>query len=147
MKIKILILLLMLSAGACTIPPHSSGNQDTQQWQQTIQQLNTLLKKRKHQAAIDEAKQKISELLAVADYTEPKDTVVKYAQQMINLVYFSYLEQTIPSRHRISGQPQQRSLSATALQTRIVIHPGRFAPNVRRQRGSHPAGRRILTIT
>ena len=91
MKIKILILLLMLSAGACTIPPHSSGNQDTQQWQQTIQQLNTLLKKRKHQAAIDEAKQKISELLAVADYTEPKDTVVKYAQQMINLVYFSYL--------------------------------------------------------
>ena len=49
MKIKILILLLMLSAGACTIPPHSSGNQDTQQWQQTIQQLNTLLKKRKHE--------------------------------------------------------------------------------------------------
>ena len=34
---------------------------------------------------------KISELLAVADYTEPKDTMVKYARQMINLFYFSYL--------------------------------------------------------
>ena len=66
MKIKTLMLLLTLSAGACTVPPHSSSNQDTQQWQQTIQQLNTLLKERKHQAAIDEGKQKISELLAVA---------------------------------------------------------------------------------
>lgn len=72
MKIKTFMLLLMLSAGACTVPPHSSGNQDTQQWQQTIQQLNTLLKERKHQAAIDEGKQKISELLAVADHTEAK---------------------------------------------------------------------------
>ena len=71
MKIKTFMLLLTLSAGACTVPPHSSGNQDTQQWQQTIQQLNTLLKERKHQAAIDEGKQKISELLAVADHTEP----------------------------------------------------------------------------
>ena len=42
MKIKTFMLLLMLSAGACTVPPHSSGNQDTQQWQQTIQQLNTI---------------------------------------------------------------------------------------------------------
>ena len=83
MKIKTFMLLLMLSAGACTVPPHSSGNQDTQQWQQTIQQLNTLLKERKHQAAIDEGKQKISELLAVADHTEPKDTMVKYARQMV----------------------------------------------------------------
>lgn len=91
MKIKILMLLLMLSAGACTVPPHSSGNQDTQQWQQTIQELNILLKERKHQTAIDEGKQKISELLAVADYTEPKDTVAKYARQMINFAYFSYL--------------------------------------------------------
>lgn len=91
MKIKTLMLLLMLSAGACTVPPHSSSNQDTQQWQQTIQQLNTLLKERKHQAAIDEGKQKISELLAVADHTEPKDTVVKYARQMVNFFYFSYL--------------------------------------------------------
>ena len=48
MKIKTLILLLILSAGACTAPTHSSGSQDTQQWQQTIQQLNTLLKERKH---------------------------------------------------------------------------------------------------
>ena len=63
MKIKTFMLLLMLSAGACTVPSHSSGNQDTQQWQQTIQQLNTLLKERKHQAASDEGKQKISELL------------------------------------------------------------------------------------
>ena len=91
MKIKTFMLLLMLSAGACTVPPHSSGNQDTQQWQQTIQQLNTLLKERKHQAAIDEGKQKISELLAVADHTEPKDTMVKYARQMVNFFYFSYL--------------------------------------------------------
>ena len=91
MKIKTLILLLMLSVGACTASSNSSSDQDTQQWQQTIQQLNTLLKERKHQAAIDEGKQKISELLAVADYTEPKDTVVKYARQMINLFYFSYL--------------------------------------------------------
>lgn len=91
MKIKTLILLLILSAGACTAPTHSSGSQDTQQWQQTIQQLNTLLKERKHQVAIDEGKQKISELLAVADHTEPKDTMVKYARQMINLFYFSYL--------------------------------------------------------
>ncbi|UVO99595.1 soluble NSF attachment family protein [Bacteroides sp. BFG-257] len=30
-------------------------------------------------------------MLAVADYTEPKDTMVKYARQMINLFYFSYL--------------------------------------------------------
>ena len=80
MKIKTLILLLILSAGACTAPTHSSGSQDTQQWQQTIQQLNTLLKERKHQAAIDEGKQKISELLAIADYTEPKDTVAKCCQ-------------------------------------------------------------------
>ena len=29
MKIKTFMLLLMLSAGACTVPPHSSGNQDT----------------------------------------------------------------------------------------------------------------------
>ena len=91
MKIKTFMLLLTLSAGACTVPPHSSGNQDTQQWQQTIQQLNTLLKERKHQAAIDEGKQKISELLAVADHTEPKDTMVKYARQMVNFFYFSYL--------------------------------------------------------
>ena len=49
MKIKTFMLLLMLSAGACTVPPHSSGNQDTQQWQQTLQQLNTLLKERKHE--------------------------------------------------------------------------------------------------
>lgn len=91
MKIKTFMLLLMLSARACTVPPHSSGNQDTQQWQQTIQQLNTLLKERKHQTAIDEGKQKISELLAVADHTEPKDTMVKYARQMVNFFYFSYL--------------------------------------------------------
>ena len=52
-------------------------------------------------------------------------------------------QQAIPSRHRISGQPQQRSLSATW----IVIHTGRLAPDVRRQWGSYPAGRRILAIT
>lgn len=30
-------------------------------------------------------------MLAVADHTEPKDTMVKYARQMVNFFYFSYL--------------------------------------------------------
>lgn len=50
-----------------------------------------ITEREKASGAIDEGKQKISELLAVADHTEPKDTMVKYARQMVNFFYFSYL--------------------------------------------------------
>ena len=117
MKIKTLILLLILSAGACTAPTHSSGSQDTQQWQQTIQQLNTLLKERKHQAAIDEGQQNIRIVSRSRLHrTQRYNGQIRPADDQLILFQLSG-QQAIPSRHRISGQPQQHSLSATALQT------------------------------
>ncbi len=91
MKIKILLAFLIVSAGSCTTNPHSADNRNTQQWQQAILQLNTLSKARKHQEVIDEAKQKMSQLLTTANNTEHKDTLAKYARQIINYSYFSYL--------------------------------------------------------
>lgn len=91
MKIKILLAFLIVSAGSCTTNPHSADNHNTQQWQQAILQLNTLSKARKHQEVIDEAKQKMSQLLTTANNTEHKDTLAKYARQIINYSYFSYL--------------------------------------------------------
>lgn len=92
MKIKILLLLLIVSIGACTTSPNSTNNNDAQKWQQTITELNTLLREKKHQKAIDEARQKLSQLLAAtANATTPNDTLAKYARQILNLSYFSYL--------------------------------------------------------
>lgn len=91
MKIKILLAFLIVSVGACTANPHSADNNDTQQWQQAISQLNTLLKQKKHQAAIDESRQAMSRLLTLTSNTASKDTLVKYARQILNLSYFSYL--------------------------------------------------------
>lgn len=92
MKIKILLLLLIASIGACTTSPNSTNSNDAQKWQQTITELNALLREKKHQKAIDEAKQKLSQLLAAtANATTPNDTLAKYARQILNLSYFSYL--------------------------------------------------------
>lgn len=92
MKIKILLLLLIVSIGACTTSPNSTNSNDAQKWQQTITELNALLREKKHQKAIDEARQKLSQLLAAtANATIPNDTLAKYARQILNLSYFSYL--------------------------------------------------------
>lgn len=92
MKIKILLLLLIVSIGACTTSPNSTNSNDAQKWQQTITELNALLREKKHQKAIDEARQKLSQLLAAtANATTPNDTLAKYARQILNLSYFSYL--------------------------------------------------------
>ena len=92
MKIKILLLLLIVSIGACTTSPNSTNSNDAQEWQQTITELNALLREKKHQKAIDEARQKLSQLLAAtANATTPNDTLAKYARQILNLSYFSYL--------------------------------------------------------
>lgn len=92
MKIKILLLLLIVSIGACTTSPNSTNNNDAQKWQQTITELNALLREKKRQKAIDEAQQKLSQLLAAtANATTPNDTLAKYARQILNLSYFSYL--------------------------------------------------------
>lgn len=91
MKIKILLLLLVLSAGACTSKQYSPDNHDTQQWQQTTLQLNTLLKEKKHQEVIGEAKERLSQLLAAADTAVLNDTLAKYARQLLNFSYFAYL--------------------------------------------------------
>lgn len=92
MKIKILLLLLIVSIGACTTSPNSTNSNDAQEWQQTITELNALLREKKHQKAIDKARQKLSQLLAAtANATTPNDTLAKYARQILNLSYFSYL--------------------------------------------------------
>ena len=86
MKIKILLLLLIVSIGACTTSPNSTNSNDAQKWQQTITELNALLREKKHQKAIDEARQKLSQLLAAtANATIPNDTLAKYARQILNL--------------------------------------------------------------
>lgn len=92
MKIKILLLLLIVSIGACTTSPNSTNSNDAQEWQQTITELNALLRERKHQEAIDRASQKMSQLLsATTNAVTPVDTLTKYARQILNLSYFSYL--------------------------------------------------------
>ena len=92
MKIKILLLILIVSIGACTTSPNSTNSNDAQEWQQTITELNALLREKKRQKAIDEAQQKLSQLLAAtANATTPNDTLAKYARQILNLSYFSYL--------------------------------------------------------
>lgn len=118
MKIKILLLFLILSVGACTTNSHSADSHDTQQWQQTIMQLNTLLKERKHQAAIDEARQKMTELLTLTGSTEPKDTLVKYARQILSLSYFSYLA----SKQFRPGTEYLDSLSSNPFLQQYCMH-------------------------
>lgn len=111
MKIKILLLLLIVSIGACTTSPNSTNSNDAQKWQQTITELNALLREKKHQKAIDEAQQKLSQLLAAtANATIPNDTLAKYARQILNLSYFSYLgskqfQPGIEYLDSISGNP------------------------------------------
>lgn len=88
---KILLLFLILSVGACTTKPHSSeAAPDAQQWQQTVEELNTLLKEKNFQEAIGKSRQKLSQLLATADIAVPNDTLVKYVRQILNLAYYSY---------------------------------------------------------
>ncbi|WP_370795320.1 tetratricopeptide repeat protein [Bacteroides stercorirosoris] len=129
MKIKILLLLLIVSIGACTTSPNSTNSNDAQKWQQTITELNALLREKKHQKAIDEAQQKLSQLLAAtANATIPNDTLAKYARQILNLSYFSYLgskqfQPGIEYLDSISGNPfLQQYCKHELLSTRASLH-------------------------
>lgn len=129
MKIKILLLLLIVSIGACTTSPNSTNSNDAQEWQQTITELNALLREKKHQKAIDEARQKLSQLLAAtANATTPNDTLAKYACQILNLSYFSYLGSKqfrpgIEYLDSISGNPfLQQYCKHELLSTRASLH-------------------------
>lgn len=129
MKIKILLLLLIVSIGACTTSPNSTNSNDAQKWQQTITELNALLREKKHQKAIDEARQKLSQLLAAtANATIPNDTLAKYARQILNLSYFSYLgskqfQPGIEYLDSISGNPfLQQYCKHELLSTRASLH-------------------------
>lgn len=129
MKIKILLLLLIVSIGACTTSPNSTNSNNAQEWQQTITELNALLREKKHQKAIDEARQKLSQLLgATANATTPNDTLAKYACQILNLSYFSYLGSKqfrpgIEYLDSISGNPfLQQYCKHELLSTRASLH-------------------------
>lgn len=129
MKIKILLLILIVSIGACTTSPNSTNSNDAQEWQQTITELNALLREKKRQKAIDEAQQKLSQLLAAtANATTPNDTLAKYARQILNLSYFSYLgskqfQPGIEYLDSISGNPfLQQYCKHELLSTRASLH-------------------------
>lgn len=129
MKIKILLLILIVSIGACTTSPNSTNSNDAQEWQQTITELNALLREKKRQKAIDEAQQKLSQLLAAtANATTPNDTLAKYARQILNLSYFSYLgskqfQPGIEYLDSISDNPfLQQYCKHELLSTRASLH-------------------------
>lgn len=91
MNIKSLLLLLLLLAGACTATPPAADSHYSCQWQGNIRQLTTLLNEKKHSEAISLAKQRMHELLETADASEPADSLMKYARQILNIYYFCHL--------------------------------------------------------
>ena len=94
MNTKVFLLFLLFFIGACTTKPASPQNAETERWEQTLTQLDRLLKEKKTQGIIDLVRQRLPELLHTAEKNDQEDTLTHYLHKLISICHYAYTNST-----------------------------------------------------